>query len=50
MRAGDFGFGVELDRLMAEVGAPAESDAFRADDRVESRAPYRVAPSKTSEA
>ena len=33
MRAGDSGFGMEFDRLMAEVGALTESDAFRADDR-----------------
>ena len=33
MRPGDSGFGMELDRLMAEVGPLTEGDALRADDR-----------------
>ena len=39
MRPGDPGFGVELDRLIAEVGALAEGDPFRPDDRRRSCAP-----------
>jgi hypothetical protein len=49
-RAGNSSFGIELNSLMTNVEALAGSTPFAPMTDVESRAPYRVAPSKTSDA